>query len=92
MPPAPDGYATPAGVKLTVDAANGDLANDLANEGGARSAVLVSAPSVGTLSLSPNDAFVYKPIPGKAYTTMFTYRAKNNHGKSSITVVTITAG
>ncbi len=85
-----DSYSMSANTTLTVSAANGVLANDLANKGGTLSAVLVNKPVYGTLTLSANGSFSYKAAIGFTGTQTFTYKAKNTKGNSSIATVTIT--
>jgi len=79
----------PINTTLTVSAANGELANDLANKGGKLSAVLVTKPASRTLSLKSDGSFTYKSVTG---IQSFTYKAKNSKGYSSPATVTITVG
>ncbi len=85
-----DSYSMYANSTLTVSAANGVLANDLANKGGTLSAVFVSKSAFCTVTLSSNGSFVFKPAVGFTGTQTFTYKAKNTKGYSSIATVTIT--
>ena len=87
-----DSYATPVSTMLTLSAANGVLANDLANKGGKLSAVLVTKPASRTLSLMSDESFTYKSVTGFTGIQSFTYKAKNSKGYSSPATVTITVG
>ena len=82
----------PINTTLTVSAANGVLANDLANKGGKLSAVLVTKPASRTLSLKSDGSFTYKSVTGFTGIQSFTYKAKNSKGYSSPATVTITVG
>ena len=62
-----DGYATNQGVTLNVPAP-GVLGNDPDDDSpdASKKAVLVQAPSHGTVTLSANGAFTYNPAAGFA--------------------------
>ena len=83
-----DAYSTPANTPLSVGAP-GVLGNDLANGGGALTAVLQTAPTTGTLVLDLNGGFTYTPPAGFSGTASFTYRATNGGGSSNVATVTI---
>ena len=77
----PDSYTTGAGTTLTVDAAQGVLANDT---GGGLTAVVQTQPSDGLLILNPNGSFVYTPTSSSFVgDDSFTYIAHNSDGNSS---------
>jgi hypothetical protein len=83
-----DGYSVTAGTTLTVNAATGVLANDTDAQGDPLTAVLVAAPSSGTLNLSSNGSFTYAPTLASGSVT-FTYRA-NDGSLDSATAATVT--
>jgi beta-glucanase (GH16 family) len=84
-------YSVVAGHSLTVNAANGVLANDLDENALTLSAVLAKngGPSHGTLALSANGSFVYTPNAGFAGTDTFTYIASDSLSQSAATTVSI---
>jgi VCBS repeat-containing protein len=67
----------------------GVLLNDFDQEGELLSAILVSGPVNGTLSLNANGSFVYTPNPNFAGTDSFIYKA-NDGADSNVATVTIT--
>jgi YVTN family beta-propeller protein len=69
--------------------APGVLANDNTDGGGAMTAVLVSPPVNGTLTLGPDGSLTYQPTPGFTGTDSFTYRAANNVGPGNVATVTL---
>jgi VCBS repeat-containing protein len=86
-----DTYTTNQSTALTV-AAPGVLLNDTdVDPGDTRTAVLVAAPTHGTLTLNANGAFRYTPSSGFIGTDTFRYQAKDAAGAlSNIATVTIT--
>ena len=54
-------------------AAPGVLANDTDADGESLTAILVSGPAHGTVSLQPNGGFTYTPAAGFSGTDAFTY-------------------
>ena len=85
-----DSYTTPHGVALTV-AAPGVLANDVSNPAGrALTAVRVSGPSHGTLTLNANGSFTYTPTAGYSGPDSFTYTANDGTVASSPATVSLT--
>lgn len=66
------------------------LANDRDPEGNPLTAVLVSRPANGTLTLNANGTFTYKPNAGFTGTDRFTYRASDGTATSNLATVTIT--
>ena len=85
----PDAYTTPVGA-MTVIAAPGVLANDSDADGDTLTAVLISGPSNGTLTLNPDGSFIYTPNEGFNGIDSFTYRANDGAAFSNDAVVTIT--
>ena len=85
----PDAYTLRAGNVLTVAAGTGLLANDSDAEGDAFTAVLLSGPARGTVTLSADGAFSYTPEPGFTGTDSFQYRAYDGIGYSQPTRVTL---
>lgn len=85
-----DSYSTGEATKLTV-AAPGVLAND---SSGTLSAVLVSGPAHGTLTLNSNGSFAYTPAGLYNGPDSFTYKANDGTADSNTATVaiTITAG
>ncbi|MFO7545575.1 MAG: InlB B-repeat-containing protein [Trueperaceae bacterium] len=77
----------------TVPAADGVLSNDLDTPGDSLTAVLVSQPSNGNVTLQPNGSFTFTPAPnwnrvvGGGNFASFTYRAVDAYGNESSTAV-----
>jgi hypothetical protein len=71
-------------------AAPGVLANDSDAEGDELSAIVMSAPSNGTLVLDQNGYFVYEPTSGFVGTDSFTYGVTDSSGSASIGTVQLT--
>jgi hypothetical protein len=82
-------YSVAAGSVLNV-VAPGVLANDSDPDGDPITAVLVSAPSHGSLSLNSSGAFSYTPLPGYSGSDAFSYRATDGQLSSASASVTIT--
>ncbi len=87
-----DVYAVFANRSLTVTAAEGVLANDSDPEEDPLTAVLITGPTQGSVSLSANGAFTYTPNPKFLGMDSFTYRAQARSLQSNIATVTITVG
>lgn len=86
-----DSYATEPPAGLTVDSADGVLANDTgAGDDDELEAVLVSTTSDGTLLLDANGGFFYTPNPRFSGTDTFTYRAASGSQLSNVATVRIT--
>ncbi len=84
-----DGYPAFGGATLNV-AAPGVLANDTDVEGNPLTAVLVSPPATGALTLNANGSFTYKyPLNANAQET-FTYKANDGRSDSNPVTVTLT--
>lgn len=84
-----DGYGTNKDVALIV-AAPGVLSNDADADGNPLTAVLISGPTHGTLTLNANGSFVYTPAAGYSGADSFTYRANDGTANSNTATVTLT--
>jgi VCBS repeat-containing protein len=84
-----DSYALPKKTDLVVGAP-GVLANDTDIDGASLTAVLVTGPTNGTLTLQPDGSFVYDPDANNPVADSFTYRPFD--GTSLGNVVTVTLG
>src|ERR671922_34726 len=85
-----DGYATDEDTLLTV-AAPGVLGNDTDEEHDALTAVLVSGPAHGTLTLNADGSFSYTPAANYNGPDSFTYQAKDASGAlSNVATVNLT--
>ncbi|QUD89319.1 tandem-95 repeat protein [Phenylobacterium montanum] len=84
-------YNDQAGHTLSVAAASGVLSTDTDPNGLAMTASLATngGPSHGTLTLNADGSFTYTPTLGFAGTDSFTYVAKDSHGSSAPTTVTL---
>jgi VCBS repeat-containing protein len=81
-------YSVVAGNLLTVPAA-GVLTNDADVDGDALTAIRISGPLHGTLTLNPDGSFTYSPDAGFAGNDSFTYRAHDGTDISNIATVTL---
>ncbi|MCX6681833.1 MAG: Ig-like domain-containing protein [Methanoregula sp.] len=82
-----DNYNTPKNTLLTI-VAPGVLKND---QGTSLTAVKVSDPTHGTLTLNSNGGFTYTPTTGFSGTDSFTYKARSGTTSySNVATVTIT--
>ena len=79
---AADSYITAEDITLTVNAP-GVLRNDRDPEGKPLSAVRVSGPSNGTLTLNANGSFTYRPQDNFNGSDSFTYRASDGSLESN---------
>src|SRR5213594_548401 len=86
---ADDTYSTPEDTTLTV-IAPGLLANDSDVDGDPLTAVLLSGPAHGTLSLNTNGSFTYTPALNYNGPDSFTYKANDGSLESGEATVTIT--
>lgn len=85
-----DSYSVQEGSLLTVNTASGVLANDTDIEGSSLSAIKVSDPLHGILTLSASGAFTYQHDGSEFGTDSFTYRASDGTDAGNIVTVTIT--
>jgi len=84
-----DAYTTTEDTPLTAGAP-GVLANDTDVDGDALSAVLVSGPAHGALSLNANGSFTYTPASNYNGADSFTYKANDGSADSNVATVNIT--
>src|SRR5207247_555330 len=84
-----DSYITAEDTTLNV-AAPGVLANDSDVDGDILSAILVSQPAHGSLTLNGNGSFSYVPAANYNGTDSFTYKANDGLADSGIATVSIT--
>jgi large repetitive protein len=84
-----DSYTTAEDAVLTVGAP-GVLGNDVDVDGDTLSAVLVTGPTRGVLTLNANGSFTYRPNTNFFGIDTFTYRAHDTQAHSDIATVTIT--
>ncbi|PTR01411.1 gliding motility-associated-like protein [Mucilaginibacter yixingensis] len=86
-----DSYTTIKNVPLTVSsAANGVLNNDTDEDGNTLTAVLVSGPAHGSLTLNANGTFTFTPSGGYSGTDSFTYKANDGTVDGNTATVNIT--
>ncbi|MEX2187538.1 MAG: Ig-like domain-containing protein [Pirellulales bacterium] len=85
-----DSAETDEDMPLTIGASGGVLANDQDIEGSPLSAVLVSGPTHGTLTLAADGSFTYTPSANFHGADAFTYRALDGSLSSAPATVTIT--
>jgi VCBS repeat-containing protein len=83
-------YSVNEDTVLTVNAAQGVLANDTDADGNPLTAALVASPSHGTLALNPNGSFTYTPTPNYNGSDSFTYKANDGTADSNVATVAIT--
>ena len=90
--PTANNDAYTVGVHQTLNVSTpGVLANDTDPESNPLTAILVTGPSQGTLTLNPNGSFSYTHTGPTVGTDTFTYRAQDSGGAlSNIATVTIT--
>ena len=81
-----DSYSTPRNTTLTV-AAPGVLANDTDADGDSLTAIKVSNPAHGTVTLGATGSISYVPTSGYSGPDSFTYKA--NDGTADSTTVTV---
>src|SRR6266542_1568503 len=84
-----DSYTTAEDTALNV-VVPGVLANDSDVDGDTLSAVLVTGPTHGTLSLNSNGSFSYVPAANYNGGDSFTYKANDSQADSGIATVSIT--
>jgi len=84
-----DSYSTNEDTPLTVTSAAGVLANDTDVDGDALTAILVSSPANGTLTLNADGSLTYTPNANWNGTDSFTYKANDGVADSNVAVVTI---
>lgn len=82
-----DSYATAANTLLDVPRTSGILSNDA---GSGLTAVLVTPPGHGRLSLNPDGSFAYLPTDGFSGVDSFVYDALSGSFRSNDALVTLT--
>lgn len=82
-------YETNQDAPLTVNAADGVLANDTDGDQDPLTAVKLTNPTHGTLQLNADGSFVYTPVIGYTGTDQFTYRSYDGFAYSEAATVTI---
>jgi VCBS repeat-containing protein len=75
---------------LTINQANGVLANDIDPENATLTATVVTQPAHGTLTLNANGSFTYTPTNGYTGPDSFTYRAGDGTTQSQPATVSLT--
>ncbi len=78
-----------AGTGTVSTADNGVLANDTDSNGDTLTAVILTGPANGTVTLLADGLFTYKPNTGFSGTDTFTYRVLDNKGGIDTGLVTI---
>src|SRR5439155_1289259 len=86
---ADDTYSTPEDTTLTV-IAPGVLANDGDVDGDPLTAILISGPAHGTLTLNSDGSFTYTPALNYNGPDSFTYKANDGQADSAPVTVSIT--
>ncbi len=84
-----DAYSTPMDVTLNV-AAPGVLGNDTDANGDPLTAIKVSDPTSGSVTLNSDGSFTYTPAAGYTGDDSFTYKANDGQLDSNTATVTIT--
>ena len=84
-----DSYSTDEDTPLNV-AAPGVLGNDTDANGNSLTAVKVTDPTYGTLTLNANGSFTYTPAANYNGPDSFTYKANDGTADSAVVTVTLT--
>ena len=84
-----DSYSTPKNTTLAV-AAPGVLGNDTDADGDTLTAIKVTNPSHGTVTLSPSGAISYVPTSAYVGSDSFTYKANDGALNSNTVTVSLT--
>ena len=87
---AADSYSIDEDNSLTVNAADGVLDNDSDADGDTLTAVIVSQPTHGAVTLASDGSFIYAPDANFHGTDTFTYKANDGTHDSETATVTIT--
>jgi hypothetical protein len=83
-----DSYSTGVGTPLSI-AAPGVLGNDTDADGDPLTAVPVSTPAHGTLTLDASGALTYTPASGYVGSDSFTYKANDGQADSNVATVSV---
>jgi VCBS repeat-containing protein len=84
-----DAYTTPEDTVLNVTAP-GVLNNDTDADGDPLTAVKISDPANGTVTLNGNGSFSYTPAANYNGTDTFSYQANDGQANSNVAIITIT--
>lgn len=84
-----DAYATEYESVLTISAAGGLLANDT-DVDSTMTAVKLTEPAHGTVTVNPDGSLTYTPAAGYAGPDSFTYQAHDGQADSNVATVSIT--
>jgi streptogramin lyase len=87
---ADDSYTYAEDFTLTQNSGGGVLANDSDPEGDSLTAVKVSDPAHGSVTLSPDGSFIYTPDLNYSGADSFTYEASDGTDVSNIATVNLT--
>src|SRR5205823_3168689 len=85
-----ESYATAEDTALTVNTAAGLLTHASDIDGDLLSAVLVSGPSHGTLTLNSNGSFTYTPAANYNGSDSFVYQVNDGTADSNLATVSLT--
>jgi len=85
-----DAYQVLHDAPFTANVASGVLANDTDVDGDELTAILVSQPQNGTLSLEANGSFTYTPNPGYLGQDLFAYKVTDGVVETASVAVEIT--
>ncbi|WP_343618392.1 Ig-like domain-containing protein [Flavobacterium sp.] len=85
-----DSYSCIGNVGITVNAAQGLLANDANPEGSTMTASVLTNPVKGTVVINADGSFTYNSNAGYSGSDSFTYTVTNTSGKTSTATVNIT--
>src|SRR5207253_2203849 len=86
---ANDSFSTAEDTPLTIAAAAGVLVNDTDVDGNALTALVVTQPAHGTLTLNADGSFIYTPAANANGPDSFTYRANDGSADSNVATVTV---
>src|SRR5207248_3098223 len=87
---AKDSFSTAEDTSLTIAAAAGVLVNDTDVDGNALTALVVTPPAHGTLTLNANGGLTYTPNANFSGSDSFTYKANDGTADSNTATVTLT--
>ncbi|MCU0750126.1 MAG: Ig-like domain-containing protein, partial [Akkermansiaceae bacterium] len=85
-----DAYSTNEDTPLVVNAASGLLGNDTDAETNPLTAIKVTDPANGSVTVNANGSFTYTPNSNFAGTDSFTYKANDATSDSNVATVTLT--
>ncbi|WP_264535669.1 Ig-like domain-containing protein [Flavobacterium sp. N1736] len=85
-----DAYNCIGNVGITLNTAQGILANDVSPDGTALTAAILANGSHGVAAISSNGSFTYNPTAGYSGTDTFTYTLTSTNGKTDTATVTVT--